>query len=217
MSETQRVTILGGGVGGGQLQYGEVVGLRRADQRITGVLLRTGVTVPCETLVIAMGAWSGVGLSRWLGLRLPIGPHSLQKLHVRPIGPALGCAVRWGTINIVTRMDGLVHVGSKHDPTDFTARPTEAGRQWLLERLHTILPGMEVEVVDAAAGVAAATLDPERMPLLGPLPEFANVYLAVPSTNGFLHAAVLAHILTEFFVQGVRHPFMTRMLPEQVR
>ena len=61
---------------GAQLQYGEVVGLQRTGERITGVLLKDGATIACETLVLAMGAWTGVALTQWLGLSVPIGPHA---------------------------------------------------------------------------------------------------------------------------------------------
>src|SRR5215475_3787510 len=76
-------------------RYGEVVGLQRTGERVTGVLLKDGATIACETLVLAMGAWTGVALAQWLGLMVPIGPYPLQKLHVRPAGPMPRCAVRW--------------------------------------------------------------------------------------------------------------------------
>lgn len=199
---------------GARVQQGEAVGLRRAGERITGVVLKDGTTVESETLVLTMGAWTGVALTQWLGLSVPIGPYPLQKLHVRPAGPLPRCAVRWGDVNMVARRDGVVHVGSKHDPTGFEARPTEEGRHWLLERFQTVFPGLPAEVVEARAGLGAAT--PDRTPLVGPVPDFAGVYVAVPSTNGFLLSAVLADILTALLVRGTQHPLLPRLLPEQV-
>jgi glycine/D-amino acid oxidase-like deaminating enzyme len=102
---------------GGMFIEGEVTGLRQDGDRVRGVTLRDGSAVACETLVLALGGWTGIALSRWLGVSLPIQPYSLQKLHVQPIGAPLGCAVRWQGINIVTRRDGNVHVGSKHEDT----------------------------------------------------------------------------------------------------
>ena len=112
---------------GAQLQYGEVVGLQQAGERVTGVLLKDGSTITCETLVLAMGAWTGVALAQWLGLAVPM-VRILQKLHVRPAGPVPRCAVRWGDVNMVARRDGVMHVGSKHDPTGFEAHPTDMGQ-----------------------------------------------------------------------------------------
>ena len=198
---------------GAQLQRGAVVGLRRAGARVTGVLLKDGTTVSCETLVLAMGAWTGVALAQWLDLSVPIGPYALQKLHVRPAGPLPRCAVRWGDVNMVARRDGVVHVGSKHDPTGFEARPTDEGRHWMLERFQTVFPGLPAEVVEARAGLGAAT--PDRTPIVGPVPDWANVYVSVPSTNGFLLSAVMADILTALLVRSQQHPLLSRLLPVQ--
>ena len=85
---------------------------------------------------------------------------------------------------MVARRDGVVHVGSKHDPIGFEPRPTEEGRHWMLERFQTVFPGLPAEVVEARAGLGAAT--PDRTPIVGPVPGGAGVYVAVPSTNGFL-------------------------------
>ncbi len=200
---------------GAQLRQAEVIGLQRAGARVTAVRLQDGTTVPCDTLVLTMGAWNGVAMAEWFGGSLPIAPHALQKLHVRSKGRALHCAVRWDEVNIVTRRDNLVHVGSKHDPTGFAAQPTPEGRHWLLERLNTILPSFAAEVVEARAGVAIAT--PEKIPLLGPLPEHEGVYIAAPGTNGFLLSAVLAHMLTELLVHGREHERLHTLLPEQAQ
>jgi len=198
---------------GARVQQGEVVGLRRAGERVTGVVLQDGTTVESTTLVLTMGAWTGVALAQWLGLAVPIGPYPLQKLHVRPAGPLPRCAVRWGEVNMVARRDGVVHVGSKHDPTGFEARPTEEGRHWMLERFQTVFPGLPAEVVEARAGLGAAT--PDRTPIVGPVPGCAGVYLAVPSTNGFLLSAVMADILTALLVRGEQHALLPKLLPEQ--
>jgi glycine/D-amino acid oxidase-like deaminating enzyme len=61
----------------------------------------------------------------------------------------------------------------------------------------------------------AATL-PGRTPMLGPVHGLEGVYLAVPSSNGFLLSAVLAHILSELLVHGKPHPFLPMILPGRV-
>lgn len=200
---------------GARLCQAEAVGLQRRGQRVTAVQLQDGTTVPCETLVLTLGAWSGLATADWLQVALPIAPHSLQKLHLRPQGSPLRCAVRWEDVNMVTRRDGLVHVGSKHDPTGFTAQPTPAGRHWLLARLHTILPTFAGTVEEAHAGLAVAT--PANLPVLGPVPDFEDVYVAAPGTNGFLLSAVLAHILTELLVHGREHPRLSPLLPQRAQ
>jgi glycine oxidase len=199
---------------GTTLYRGEVVGLRRDGTHVTGVRLKDGSMLGCETLIVAMGAWTGPAMAQWLGISLPIEPHSLQKLHVRPAGSLPACAIRWGGANIVGRVDGLVHVGSRYEHTGFEAHPSEDGKRWLLERLQTILPGLDAAVVEARAGLAATL--PGRTPMLGPVHGLEGVYLAVPSSNGFLLSAVLAQILSELLVHGKQHPFLPMILPGRV-
>lgn len=200
---------------GGMFIEGEVTGLRLDGDRVHGVTLSDGSTVACETLVLALGGWTGIALSRWLGMSLPIQPYSLQKLHVQPIGAPLGCAVRWQGINIVTRRDGNVHVGSQHEDTGWTARPSAAGQQWLLDGFRTILPGVEVNLVEAIAGLAAFIPDPQRTPILGRVPGMDNIYVAVPSTNGFLLSGLMASSLADYLVSGREDPFMHHMRPDR--
>jgi glycine oxidase len=199
---------------GVRLRRAEVAALRRAGGRVTGVQLHDGSAIGGEAVVLAMGAWTAGALRRWCGMAVPIAPYSLQKIHVRPGGSPPACAVRWGGVNIVGRLDGLVHVGSLHEEQGFDARPTAAGRRWLLERLQTVLPTLEVQVVEAGAGVAAWL--PGRLPLLGPIPGCEGLYMAVPSSNGFLLSAALAQILTDRLVHGCTHAFWPMLQPARV-
>lgn len=200
---------------GGTFTYGEVTGLRRDGARVRGVELNDGSIVPCDTLVLALGGWTGVALERWLGVSLPIQPYSLQKIHVQVRGAPLACAVRWRDINIVTRRDGKVHVGSKHDDTGLLAQPSAAGRQWLMEGLQSILPGAEVDMVEAAAGLAAYIPDPERTPIVGRVPGVDDLYVAVPTTNGFLLSGLMASVLAATLINGEDDPLMQPMRPER--
>ena len=191
----------------------EVVGLERNGNRITGVRRKDGTVLDCDLVIITMGAWTGPALSTWLGVPLPIWPQSLQKLHLLTGDHPLNCAVRWGGVNMVSRRDGMTHLGSKRDPFGFDAHPTEEGRRWLLEHASTVFPSLKAEVAEAWAGCAVAT--PENFPVLGPLDEFEGICVAVPSTNGFLLAAVLADILTNFLIKGEEHYFMKELSPQK--
>ncbi len=173
--------------------------------------LGDGTVLDSDSVIIATGPWSSQVLRAWFDISLPIEPCGLQKLHLKASGPHLGCAVRWGGVNIVQRRDGLIHAGSKRDPNAFQATPDPESRDWLLERVRSILPGLEVEVAEARAGCAA--LIPDRVPFLGPIPGMDGAYMAVPSTDGFLLEAVVAEMLTEFILNREQHPMMGRMLP----
>ena len=198
---------------GARLAMGEAVGLEERGGRVSSVRLADGSTVDSDTVVTSMGAWTGEAFARWLGVPLPVGPHPLQKLHLRPLGPRLGCAVRWKGTNIVHRVDGLVHVGSKHDETGFEARPTAAGREWLLERMRAVLPGLEFEVAEAGAGCAVET--PGMLPIMGSVSQMEGVYVAVAGTNGFLLSALIADAVTKLMTGGEPHRLLHEMSPER--
>ena len=200
---------------GGRIVCGEVSRLQRHGGRITGLTLQDGTRLPCDALVFSMGAWTGVALSRWLGVSLPIQPYSLEKLHVRPVGEPLRCAVRWGAVNIVSRRDGKVHVGSKHGDNGFEPRTSATGQQFLLEHFHQILPDVNIEMVESAAGLAACLPDPDRIPLVGPLTGFDNVHVAVPTTNGFLFSALMAATLANYLLTGRSDAVLQAMQPER--
>lgn len=196
---------------GTKILTGEAKGLESKGGRVTGLSLIDGTVLNSDVVIIATGPWSGAMLRDWFDISLPVEPCGLQKLHLKTSGPPLRCAVRWGGVNIVQRRDGLIHAGSKRDPNGFRTTPDQESRDWLLERVTSILPGLRAEVVQARAGCAA--LISNRVPYLGPIPGMDGAYMTVPSTDGFLLAAVLAEILTKFVLNGEMHPMMSQMLP----
>ena len=180
--------------------------------RVTGVKLRDGVILPCSAAILAMGAWMGIAVPKWLGLPFPTLPCPLQKLHIRIRGRPLACGIRGPGINIVPRMDGFNHAGSRHDDTGgFEAIPTTEGRRWILERVGTALPGLEYDVVEARAGCAARI--PDHVPIVGPLDSCEGVYVAATDDDGFHLSAVISHILTELVVKGKTHPMLLKISP----
>ena len=187
----------------------KAVGLAVAGGRISGVRLQDGSMLECSSVVLATGAWTQLAMSDWLGYDLPVEPYGLQKLHLN-LGYAapLNCAVRWNGVNIVCRRDGLVHAGSRFDPAGFDSKPSAEAKSWLLEQVAAIMPGFQASDVDSIAAFAAST--PNRIPLVGALPGVDGVYLAVPSTDGFLMAAVLAEMTTNLIVTGEKHQLMDR-------
>ena len=197
---------------GARIRQAEVMALDRKGSKVTGVRLADGTKIGCDTVVLAMGAWVGQAASDWLGTSVPTEPYPLQKLHLRIAGASLGLAVRWGGINMVQRRDGLLHAGSKPDATGFEARPTAEGRDHILKRMSTILPGLDVEVAQAGAAVACST--PGRNPIVGLVGDIEGVYLASVADDGFLLSAGVAEVLTQLLVSGEDHPLLEQLLPQ---
>ncbi len=191
------------------LRRSPAVGLSISGDRVSSVALQDGNYLECSSVVLATGAWTPQVLSEWLGYNLPVVPHGLQKIHIN-LGSAdpLNCAVRWNSVNIVCRRDGLVHAGSKFDPAGFDTKPTNDVRDWLLDQVGTIVPGLQPLGVETIAAFAAST--PNRIPLVGQLPGTDGVYLAVPSTDGFLMSALLADMTTKLMVNGQIHQLIKK-------
>ena len=187
----------------------QAVGLTVTGGRANGVVFQDGSSLECSSVILATGAWTLKIMSEWLGYDLPVEPHGLQKLHLG-LGTSapLNCAVRWNSVNIVSRRDGLVHAGSKFDPAGFDTKPTDETRDWLLAQVAAIMPGFQPASVETIAAFAAST--PDRIPLVGELPGTEGVFLAVPSTDGFLMAALLADMTTNLMLNGQAHELMQR-------
>ena len=185
----------------------KATGLSLVGDRVNGVKLENGNTLQCSSVVIATGAWTLKALSDWLDYKLPVEPYGLQKVHMGlGSAPPLNCAIRWNGVNIVCRKDGLVHAGSRFDPNGFDAKPSSDSERWLLDQVAKIVPGFEPASVENIAAFAASTR--RRIPIVGPLPRTAGIYLAVPSTDGFLMAAVLADMTANLMVNGQKHEMM---------
>jgi len=187
----------------------QAVGLSLAGDRIQGVELQDGSTLECSSVVLATGAWTLKAMSDWLGYELAVEPYGLQKLHLG-LGTAapLNTAIRWNGVNIVCRKDGLVHAGSRFDPDGFDSRPSSDSELWLLDQVASIIPGFKPSGIENIAAFAAST--PGRMPLIGGLPGINGIYLAVPSTDGFLMSAVLAEMTADLMMNGREHQLMAR-------
>ena len=189
------------------LKNTKAAGLSLIEDRITGVKLEDGSTLECSSVVVATGAWTLKALSDWLDYKLPVEPYGLQKVHMGlGSAPPLNCAIRWNGVNIVCRKDGLVHAGSRFDPNGFDVKPSSDSERWLLDQVAKIVPGFEPASVENIAAFAASTR--RRIPIVGPLPRTAGIYLAVPSTDGFLMAAVLADMTANLMVNGQKHGMM---------
>ena len=206
---------------GGQVLLREARGLKTQGDRVVGVT-HEGGEVAADRVVIAMGAWSE-GARDWLHFPIPVRPLHGEVLQVRVPGRPLAIFVitaRHGPI--LPRRDGITLVGSvggvsmsgmdvdaKHvfdpqetGPWEYDLRPSEWGRNFILERVLNVIPALEdAEVVDHLAGVRPLCAD--RMPLIGPVPGWRGVYLATGhGTKGIHLSAITGRILADLMVRG---------------
>jgi D-amino-acid dehydrogenase len=188
----------------------EATGVERRGDRVTAVRGADDV-VHCGAVVVAGGAWSG-GTAGWLGASLPVTPTKGQIVHVvlpdtdQPGDVAAGTD-RWPIVQpilnfyLVPWPGGRVACGGTFEPdAGFDVRPTAGGVRDLLRECVAMAPGLaNATLAEIRVGLRPTT--PDDRPLLGPMPDMANVHVCTGhGANGLLlgpySAALVAAGLT---------------------
>jgi glycine oxidase len=188
---------------GVRLLLGRAAELLVDGERVTGVTLAGGASLPAGTVVLAAGCWS-----RDLGglaaeLLPPVRPVKGQLLHLR--GPAADplCRrnVRGLEVYVVPRADGRVVVGATVEEQGFDARVTAGAVHDLLRAALELLPDVaELELAETVAGLRPGS--PDNAPLLGPAGVDGLVVATGHYRNGILLAPVTADAVAELLVSG---------------
>ena len=132
--------------------------------------------IPCGTLIIAAGAWSG-GLLDGLGVRVPTPPLKGQIVLLRSDRPLLRRIVEHGKNYLVPRDDGRILIGATEDDSGFDARPTALGSESLIAEAISLCPILaEADVELTWAGLRPGSID--TRPTIGRAPEYANLIIA---------------------------------------
>lgn len=147
---------------------------RHAD-RIRAVLTPTG-RIETNQVVLTAGAWTGT-LAERLGLALALVPvrGQIVLLHDprQPLKHILTCSARY----LVPREDGRILIGATEELAGFEKRNTSAGVSGLLEFATRLVPALAEATVERTwSGLRPCT--PDRLPYLGQVSGFENVYLA---------------------------------------
>jgi D-amino-acid dehydrogenase len=177
---TEHVTKLGGSI----LENTGVIGFHRGPGGVTGARLSTGEHLACDGVVLAAGVWTGP-LAAQLGAPLPIRPGKGYSVDYRPAPLALRTSLTFEDAHVaVTPLNGLIRVAGTMEFSGFddsvnakriaaVKRAAAAGfRDWDPEAPHD----------PHWAGLRPMT--PDGLPIIGPLPDGANVWVA--SGHGML-------------------------------
>lgn len=198
---------------GARVQVGEVTGLVREAERVTGVLV-DGAPIDADAVVIAMGPWSLLAC-QWLPLPMVYGlkGHSVIVRSGEAASPhalfveyeAADGAVH--TPEVFPRPDGTTYVCGlsseaplPRDPADVT---TDAGAQAELEAMiRSFAPALaDAEVVAAQACYRPVTRD--GLPLMGAVPGVAGAYVASGhSVWGMLNGPATGEAMAELIIDG---------------
>lgn len=183
------------------LQLGGVIreqcpatGVLTQGRRVTAVQTATG-TIPADSVVLATGAWSGLGLA---GLA--------PTPHIRPIrGQMLLFKLEPGVLDtilyrnglyLIPRRDGHVLAGSTLEDVGFDKSTDDATRQRLHAEAAELLPALTaIQPVRHWAGLRPGS--PDNIPVIDRHPDFDNVYV---NTGHFRYGVTMAPASAELLV-----------------
>jgi glycine/D-amino acid oxidase-like deaminating enzyme len=198
---------------GARVQTGEVTGLVRDAERVTGVLV-DGTPVEADAVVIAMGPWSLLAC-RWLPLPMVFGlkGHSVIVQSGEAASPHalfVECETPDGAVHapeVFPRPDGTTYVcglsGEAPLPLDPEDVATDAEAQATLNvMIRSFAPGLaDAEVVSAQACYRPVTRD--GLPLMGAVPGVAGAYVATGhSVWGMLNGPATGEAMAQLIVDG---------------
>lgn len=178
--------------------WSPVTALQTAGDRVVAVTAGREQLVP-GCLIVAAGAWSA-DLGNLLGVKVPVRPDKGEMLALLP-GEAPHRTVVWNGGYLVPRSNGEILVGSTsaRGESDKAVRPQSVAM--LLDRALRTVPSL----ADAVLARSWAGLRPcptVRRPIIGPLPRFRNVVLAVGHHRSGILLAPLTALLVCDLVLG---------------
>jgi glycine/D-amino acid oxidase-like deaminating enzyme len=198
---------------GARVQTGEVTGLVRSGERVTGVLA-CGARLEADAVVIAMGPWSLLAC-RWLPLPMVFGlkGHSVVVRSGETVSPHalfVEYEAEDGAVHapeVFPRPDGTTYVCGLSAETPLPLDPaevaTDAGAQ---AALHGMIRGFAPALADAEVVAAQACYRPvtrDGLPLMGAVPGVAGAYVATGhSVWGMLNGPATGEAMAELIVEG---------------
>jgi glycine oxidase len=184
---------------GARIILGEVTGLRARPDGVNGVVVGAGV-IDCDGAVIAPGAWFDAP-SRWLGISAPVEPVKGELLLATAGSGPFATDVSWREVGAYGS-GGRFWLGGTEDRAGFAAAPTVAGKERILRKIASLLPGLgAVRVVSHVAALRPAT--PDGLPVVGIPASFANVcVVGGGGRKGMLLGAALGFAAAELLTVG---------------
>lgn len=177
-----------------------VTGFQTNADRVTAVRSRDA-TFACDTVVIAAGARSGQ-IARMLRLALPVRPVRGQMIALGGMQAPIRHIV-WGPGGyLVPRVNGLVFAGATIEDVGFRRRTTHAGELAMRSMAGRLVPQLKAATVHFAwAGLRPGS--PDDLPMIGPVPRWANVIAATGHyRNGILLGPLTGRLIARGVCQG---------------
>lgn len=175
--------------------------------RVSGVRLAGGDTLPARVVVLAAGAWSA-RVATELPARAvpPVRPVKGQTLHLTLPGEprlrhVLRGAVKGAHIYLVPRADGRIVVGASVEEAGFDQRPRAGAIYELLRDAQTLLPEL-AEAVFEEVSTGLRPGSPDNAPIVGPGGVDGLIHATGHYRNGVLLTPVTADGVAELIATG---------------
>jgi len=183
---------------GAQFREGcPVISLKSSGDRVTGVVLAGGETLPADFVVLAAGAWSSPLVPE---IRVEVIPVRGQILVFQASRPRRRHVLVTPRVYLAFRRDGSVLVGSTTEKVGFKKAVTPAAMMKLIATALALDPTLqEARFAGCWSGLRPGTSD--SLPLLGPVR--AGLILATGHyRNGILLAPVTAAVVADWVLRG---------------
>lgn len=170
------------------------------DANITGVQFPLGC-IHSEHTIIASGAWAAEQ-GKWLGVEIPVRPQRGQIATVGTIEPELRHIIFYQKIYLAPRCNATTTLGASNDYAGYVQVPTVSGVMSLLAQGQEVVPSIaNGTFIAAKAGLRAKT--PDKLPIIGPIPGWNGVQVAVGhNSNGLLASAVTGRSIANALTGG---------------
>ncbi|MHB1401013.1 MAG: NAD(P)/FAD-dependent oxidoreductase [Thiobacillus sp.] len=181
-------------LGGAIREHCPATGVLTQGGRVTAV--RTAAeTFPADSVVLATGAWSGLGLAG-LAATPNVRPIRGQMLLFKLAPGVLDTIVYRNGLYLIPRRDGHVLVGSTLEDAGFDKSTDDATRQRLHAEAAELLPALAaMQPVRHWAGLRPGS--PDNIPLIDRHPDFDNVFV---NTGHYRYGVTLAPAAAELLV-----------------
>lgn len=180
-----------------------VKGVEIVNDRVAGVVTAAEGLVPCGTVVLAAGSWSGGIEGLPPDAVPPVRPVKGQLLHLK--GEVLARRnLRGLDAYLVPRPNGRLVVGATVEERGWDTSVTAGAVFELLRAAYEILPGTaELELTETVAGLRPGS--PDNAPLIGPAAVEGLLLATGHYRNGVLLTPVTADAIADV-VSGQRLP-----------
>jgi len=180
-----------------------VKSLKKSHGRVTGVELEDGRDLKGDTVVAAVGPFSGQ--AEWLpsDTRPPVRPVKGQVVELRgdPEDAVCDHLLASERVYIVPRRDGRVIIGATSEEMGFDTKVTAGGVHELLREAYRLLPDVaELEFIEATAGLRPGT--PDNLPIVGRTGLEGLLMATGHYRNGILLAPITARTIADLAEGG---------------